>query len=251
MSIVARVASCSPHERSEYAGQSFPDFAALRPLIPGYVETAQVGQGAKRRAHAFAVLRSAWASLRSAHPTGARIALWINRFLWITGLRGLPLIMFLRICSYNPAHSRAPPEASESGAGCGVPRPVPRKHGPREVRDSPRGTTTLTRYVRYRDDSHAQRQCWKRAVSGSATPVTENRRAERRRAQRSLRQGDAHARQGVQRNTRGATRRSAPRLARATPALPRREHETATRGADRTAADFAWLFDIVNRTRER
>ena len=53
----------------------------------------------------------------------------------------------------------------------------------------PGGTTTLTRSVRYRDDSHAQRQCWKRAVSGSATPVTENRRAERRRALRSLRQG--------------------------------------------------------------
>ena len=98
------------------------------------------------------------------------------------------------------------------------------------------GTTTLTRSVRYRDDSHAQRQCWKRAVSGSATPEPENRRAERRRAQRSL-------------SPRGRARRKvcngileaplgAPPLG-----LRGEKDTTATVAPTEAAADFAWLFE--------
>jgi len=61
--------------------------------------------------------------------------------------------------------------------------------GIRPAAQRPLVTTVTT------DDGHAQRQCWKRAVKGSATPQAGQRRAERRRALRSLgkNHGNAHA----------------------------------------------------------
>ena len=118
----------------------------------------------------------------------------------------------------------------------------PGRHG-----DRPGGTTTLTRFVRYRDDSHAQRQCWKRAVSGSAAPETVNRRAERRWAQRPFAKG---ARTPAKACTLQVAPIGAPPLdlRGQTPAVLRRgTRDGHPRGRPKAAADFAWLFDIVNR----
>jgi hypothetical protein len=102
----------------------------------------------------------------------------------------------------------------------------------------PGGTTTLTRSVRYRDDSHAQRKCWKRAVSGSATPEPENRRAERRWAQRSLSPRGRACRKAC---TLYWRRHSALRPSifegKHSPCHGG-EHKTATRGADRHRGGF-------------
>ena len=102
----------------------------------------------------------------------------------------------------------------------------------------PGGTTTLTRSVRYRDDSHAQRKCWKRAVSGSATPVPENRRAERRWAQRPFAKGartPAKACNGILEAPLGAPPLGFARGRR--PAL-QGGNTTAIRGADRDRGGF-------------
>ena len=148
-----------------------------------------------------------------------------------------PRYMFLQPRSFEGASGVRP--KAERGAASRAPCLASTALGRSGTR--PGGTTTPTRYVRYRDDSHAQRQCWKRAVSGSATPVTENRRAERRAALRSLRQGDAHAARCA---TEYSKRHSALRpssLRGERPAV--QGTRTATVAPTEAAADFAWLFD--------
>ena len=62
--------------------------------------------------------------------------------------------------------------------------------GIRPAAQRPLVTTVTT------DDGHDQRKCWKRAVKGSATSQAGQRRAERRRALRSLHQVRERARRG-------------------------------------------------------
>ncbi len=97
----------------------------------------------------------------------------------------VPMYMFLQPRSFEGASGAR----TKAERGAAPAHPCLASTAPRAARDSPRGTMTLTRFVRYRDDSHAQRQCWKRAVSGSAAPETVNRRAERRWAQRPFAKG--------------------------------------------------------------
>jgi hypothetical protein len=137
-----------------------------------------------------------------------------------------PRYMFLQPRSFEGASGVRP--KAERGAASRAPCLASTALGRPGTR--PGGTTTLTRSVRYRDDSHAQRQCWKRAVSGSATPEPENRRAERRWAQRPFAKGARTPAKAC--NLLGANRRSAPRLSEGQrPALLRRKHD-GHRGAD-------------------
>ena len=148
-----------------------------------------------------------------------------------------PRYVFLQPRSFEGASGVRP--KAERGAASRAPCLASTALGRSGTR--PGGTTTLTRSVRYRDDSHAQRQCWKRAVSGSAAPETVNRRAERRWAQRPFAKGARTPAKAC--NFPGANRRSAPRLCegKRTRRPPRRR--------PKVAADFAWLFDNVNRRR--
>ena len=159
--------------------------------------------------------------------------------------------MFLRICSYNPAHSRASPEASEGGAGCGARAPVPRKHG------APGGTGLAPGALRPSRDTFATVMIATLSANAGNARSAGARPGDRKPPRgapmgaASLRQRGAHARQGVH-TAGGANRRSAPRSSRAN---TRRATAGNTRrppaGPTETAADFAWLFDKVNRTRAR
>jgi len=93
--------------------------------------------------------------------------------------------------------------------------------------------------IRRTVDGYARRKCWKRAVTG-VRPDADQRRAERRRALRSLRQneGDAHAAGGLPARraltTESASRRSAPSFAGGVkPASRRRKHDGPPRGRAR------------------
>ena len=135
----------------------------------------------------------------------------------------------------------------------------PGRHG-----DPPRGTMT-PRVYRYAMTAAFERQCSKAfrsanarsAVNAKCDPETVNRRAERRRAPRSLRQGDAHAPAGAC-SLPGATSALRPLGLRGeTPAVPRRGTRAGhPRGRPRPrrislGCLTTWLFDIVNRTRAR
>ena len=156
--------------------------------------------------------------------------------------------MFLRICSYNPAHSRALLEASGGGAGCGACAFVPCKHGARAARGSALGQNDPTRFSSLpmpattsanagnapsKGEPPAGRPTPCGAPKGAAFPSPRGRARPPRRAH----------------FTGGATRRSAPRSSRAN---TRRATAGNTRrppaGPTDTAADFAWLFDKVSRT---
>ncbi len=159
--------------------------------------------------------------------------------------------MFLCICSHNPAHSRASPEASEGGAGCGARAPVPRKHG------APGGTGLAPGALRPSRDPFATVMIATPSANAGNARSAEARPGDRKPPRgapmgaASLRQRGAHARQGVH-TAGGANRRSAPRSSRAnTRRATVGDRDGHPRGRPKAAADFAWLFDNVNRILNR
>ena len=143
----------------------------------------------------------------------------------------------------QPRSLEGAPEASDSGAGCGACAFVPCKHGARAARGSALVHNDTTRSVRYRVRATPSAIAGNAPSNGSATPQAVQRRAERREALRSLRQGDAHAARRALKY-RSANRRSAPSACRGSKNPPaRRETRRPAAGPSHAADDFAWLFD--------
>ena len=135
-------------------------------------------------------------SQRGAHLSSERTGLWINRFRWITrhallAVDYVPTYMFLQPRSLEGASG-----GIHGGAGCGARAPCLASTGPERLGDPPWGKTTPRDSVRYRCRPRPAPMLETRRQRESP-PQAVQRRAERRRALRSLRQGDAHARQGV------------------------------------------------------
>jgi len=121
----------------------------------------------------------------------------------------------------QPRSSRALLEASGGGAGCGARGPCLASTGPERLGDPPWGKTTPRDSVRYRCRPRPAPMLETRRQRESP-PQAVQRRAERRRALRSLRQGDAHARQGVHTLLEAPLGAPPLDLRGQTPAVPRR-----------------------------
>ena len=157
--------------------------------------------------------------------------------------------IFPRICSYNPAHSRALLEASEGGAGCGACAFVPCKHGARAARGSALEHNDSTRSVRYRLMATPSAIAGNAPSNGSATPQAVQRRAERREALRSLPKRKGTRMSAVKPRRRAHLAEAPigappPRLCRGDKNPPaRRETRGPAVGPSYAADDFAWLYD--------
>ena len=181
---------------------------------------------------------------RSTRPNPCRLKS-LHNFAALFTASPLATMRALNIWSPNPAHSRAPPVAAGDGAGCGACAFVPCKHGARAARGSALVHNDTTRSVRYRVRATPSVNAGNAPSNGSATPQAVQRRAERRRAPRSLRQGQGgRARRKACTGYPSANRRSAPSACRRDKNPPaRRETRRPAVGPSYAADDFAWLFD--------